>query len=58
MRARKIAEGKWVKTMVLIRPIRLANEDAARFDIEDMMFVTKKRVPSWPSGRLNLRLKK
>ncbi len=58
MRARKIAEGKCVKTMVLINPILLAKEDAARFDMEDMIFVTKKSVPSWPSGILNLRLKK
>lgn len=58
IRARKMAEGKCVKTMVLISPIRLASEDAARFEMEEMMFVAKNRVPSWPSGILNLRLKK
>ena len=58
IRARKMAEGKCVKTMVLISPIRLASEDAARFEMEEIIFVVKNRVPSWPSGILNLRLKK
>ena len=58
IRARNIAEGKCVKTMVFISPIRLASEEAARFEMEEMIFVAKKRVPSWPSGILNLRLKK
>ena len=47
-----------MKTMVLISPIRFASDEAARLDIDDIMFVTKKRVPNWPSGSLNLRLKK
>ena len=44
--------------MVLISPIRFASEEAARLEIDDMMFVMKKSVPNWPSGSLNLRLKK
>ena len=58
IRERKMAEGKCVKTMVLISPIRLASEDAARFEMEETMFVAKNRVPSWPSEILNLRSKK
>ena len=44
--------------MVLISPMRFASEEAARLDIDCIMFVTKKSVPNWPSGSLNLRLKK
>ena len=47
-----------MNTIVLMRPILLAKDEAARLEIEDMTFVMKKRVPSWPSGRWNFRLKK
>ena len=46
IRARKMAEGRCVNTMVLMSPMRLESEDAARFEMEEMMFVVKKRVPS------------
>lgn len=58
MRAKRIADGRCVKTIVLINPIRFDIEAAMRFDTEAKMFVTKKRVPSWPSGRPNFRVKK
>lgn len=46
MRARKIAEGRCVKTMVLMSPICFARDEATRFEMEDMMLVTKNRVPN------------
>lgn len=58
IKARKIADGKWVNTIVLIRPIRLDIDDATRLDIAPTMLVVKNRVPSWPSGRENFLLKK
>ena len=48
----------WVKTMVRTRPMRFDMEDATRFDADDMILVTKNRVPRSPSASLNLRLKK
>ncbi len=39
-------------------PIRLATDEATRVEAAAMMLVTKKMVPSWPSGRLNLPRKK
>ena len=58
IKAKKIADGKCVNTIVLIRPIRFEMEDATRFEMEDMMLLTKNRVPSCPSGRANFRVKK
>ncbi len=58
MRARHTAEGRWVKTMVLTRPMRLAMEEATRLEADEMRFVTKKSVPSLPSASANFRLKK
>jgi hypothetical protein len=73
MRARKIAEGRWVKTIVyafvskdimgqageitLMFPNLFAIEDARSMEIEPMILVTKKMEPSFPSGRWNLSLK-
>lgn len=39
-------------------PMRLAIEDATSIDAAEMELVTKKMVPSSPSGKLNLRWKK
>ena len=39
-------------------PMRLATEDATSIDAAEMELVTKKMVPSSPSGKLNLRWKK
>jgi hypothetical protein len=39
-------------------PIRLAIEDATSIDAAAIELVTKKIVPSSPSGKLNLRWKK
>ena len=55
---RAIADGRCVKTMVLIRPIRLAREAATKDEIEDRMPATKNRVPRSPGCRLNFWLKK
>jgi len=67
MRARKIADGRWVKTIVyalvsesiigqggeitLIFPNRFAIDDARSMEMEPMILVTKKMEPSFPSGR-------
>ena len=58
IRARQMADGRWVKTMVCTNPMRFDREEATRFEAEVMILVTKKRVPSWPSGRENLDVKK
>ena len=58
MSARQMAEGRWVKTIVLMRPIRFDRDEATRLDAEVMMLVAKKSVPSCPSGRENLEVKK
>lgn len=55
--ARKIAEGRCVKTIVLILPNRLAIEEARSMDPAAMMEVVKKREPRRPSSRLNFDLK-
>jgi hypothetical protein len=49
---RKMAEGRWVKTMVLSGPRRRASGRAARFDRVARIFVTRKREPSEPGCRL------
>ena len=53
-----MAEGRWVKTIVGIRPMRLAMEAARSMPVAAMMLEEKKRVPSWPCGRKNLSVKK
>lgn len=58
MSARKIAEGRWVKAMVLMLPIRRAREAATRLERLATKDVVKKVVPSVPSLRLNLVEKK
>jgi hypothetical protein len=44
--------------LTLTLPIRLAIEDATSIDAAEIELVTKKIVPSSPSGKLNLRWKK
>ena len=56
--ARKMDDGKWVKTIVFTLPMRLEMEEAAREEAEEMMLVVKNSVPSWPSGIANFTLKK
>lgn len=58
IRQRAIADGRCVKTMVLMRPMRRESETATRDDTEERMPAMKKRVPRSPSWSLNLRLKK
>jgi hypothetical protein len=55
---RQRAEGRWVKAIVLMLPMRLAREVAMNIDAAAMMDVVKKMEPRVPSGRRNLRLKK
>ena len=57
-KARKIADGKCVKTIVFTRPIRFAMDEATRLEIELAMFVVKNRLPRVPSATANFRLKK
>jgi len=45
MSVRHIVDGKGVNTMVLIKPMRLANGMASRLNQAAMMEVTKKSVP-------------
>lgn len=58
MRARKIADGRCVKTIVWILPIRFAMEEARSMDIAAMIAVVKKREPRTPSLRWNFSWKK
>lgn len=57
-RASAIDAGARVNTIVFTRPIRHAREDATRFEAEEMMVVTKKRLPSMLSSRPNFVWKK
>lgn len=57
-KASAMEAGACVKTIVLTRPIRRARDDATRFDAEERMLVTKKRLPSLPSSSPNLLWKK
>ena len=57
MSARKIAEGRCVKTMVWILPILLAIEEASSIEAAAMMEVVKKREPRRPSSSWNFFLK-
>jgi len=52
MSARKTAEGRWVKTMVLTLPKRLARLEAISIEAAAMMEVVKKMDPRMPSERL------
>lgn len=51
MRARKMAEGRWVKTMVFTLPKRLARLEARSMLAAAMMEVVKKIEPRVASGR-------
>lgn len=55
--ARKIADGRWVKTIVRTLPRRLAMEAATKIDMAEMMLVMKKRVPMAPEDRWKRRWK-
>jgi len=57
IKARKMAEGRCVKTIVLIFPNLFAIEEATSIDAAAMMLVVKKREPSIPSLRSNFFLK-
>jgi hypothetical protein len=57
MSARKIAEGRCVKTIVWILPNRLAIDDARSMDPAAMMEVVKNREPRRPSSIWNFHLK-
>jgi len=58
MSERARADGKCVKTIVLIRPIRLESDTAAKDETDERIPATKKRVPKSPGRSLNLILKK
>lgn len=47
-----------LNNLTLTLPMRLAIEDAASVDADEMMLVVKNMEPSFPSGNSNLRLKK
>jgi hypothetical protein len=58
MSERATADGRCVKTIVLIKPIRRERETATKDEMEERIPATKKRVPKSPSWSLNLMLKK
>ena len=49
-RMSRMFEGRWVKTMVLIRPKRDAMRDARSDDIPAKIFAQKKMTPSVPGS--------
>jgi len=51
IRARKIADGRCVKTIVWMLPIRFAMEEARSMEIAAMIAVVKNREPRTPSLR-------
>ena len=53
IKARKMAEGRWVKTMVFTLPMRLAREEAMSMESAAMTLVVKKMLPSVPSETEN-----
>lgn len=53
MSERKIALGRWVKTIVLTKPIRFAMADAKRLPMLETNCAVAMMLPSWPSGKLN-----
>lgn len=53
MSERKIALGRWVNTMVLTNPIRLAMADAKRLPMLEINCADAMMLPNWPSGKLN-----
>lgn len=55
--AKKMQEGKWVKTMVRTLPNRFAMLEARSMEVAWMMLVMLKREPSSPSDMPNLRRK-
>jgi len=56
--ARKIEDGKCVKTIVWMLPILFAREEATSIEPAAMKLVTKNIVPTLPSARSNLMWKK
>lgn len=55
--AKKMQEGKWVKTMVRTLPNLFAMLEARSMEVAWMMLVMLKREPSSPSDMPNLRRK-
>jgi hypothetical protein len=53
MSERKIALGRWVKTIVLTKPMRFAIADAKRLPMLETNCADAMMLPSWPSGKLN-----
>lgn len=53
MSARAIADGRCVKTMVRMRPMRLERDDATSEEIAERIPITKKIVPREPSSSPN-----
>ena len=58
IRAKAIAEGRWVKTMVGTRPMRFASEAAKSAERAERMAPIEKRVPRAEGERENLVWKK
>ena len=58
IRARAIAEGRCVKTIVFTRPIRLEREEAMTEEKAETSPVVKKREPTSPAWRPNFMWKK
>jgi hypothetical protein len=54
MRARKIEDGRCVKTIVLTFPNLFAMEEAKSIDMAAIRLVTKNRDPNFSSWSLNL----
>jgi len=50
---RKMADGRWVKTMVLIRPICFERDAATKEDMAERNAITENIVPSEPSSSEN-----
>lgn len=55
--ARKMHDGKWVKTMVRTLPNRFAMLEARSMEVAWMMLVMLNKEPSSPSDMPNLRRK-
>ena len=58
IRASRMAEGRCVKTIVCIRPIRRATDAATRLEVAAIRLVTEKREPRRPGSRRNFWEKK
>lgn len=54
IKASAMAEGKWVKTIVLTSPILFDKDAATTDEMADKMAIIEKIVPSEPVGKENL----